>query len=77
MSRKQELENAKNHYEFCAKTLYAHSKIWDEQWNQQQNPFLRWKWYVSKQQKSVRKPIIDAWIDARKQFEIIKKKVKS
>jgi hypothetical protein len=75
-SKKRQLELAKSHYENCAKILKAHESLWQDIWMAQPNPFLRIKEYTSARQKAMRKPIIDAWIEAKKNYEALAKPVR-
>ena len=75
-SKKRQLELAKSHYENCAKILKAHESLWQDIWMSQPNPFLRIQEYLSEGQKAMRKPIIDAWIEAKKNYEALAKPVR-
>ena len=70
-SKKKALELARNHYEHCAKTLKAHETLWQDMWEAQRNPFLRIKEYTSARQKAMRKPVIDAWLKAKRDYEAL------
>jgi hypothetical protein len=72
-SKKKALEDARAHYEHCAKVLKANEIKWNDMWEAQPNPFLRIKEYTSARQKAMRKPIIDAWIKAKKDYETLAK----
>jgi acyl carrier protein phosphodiesterase len=72
-NKKAELDAAKNHLDYCSKNLKVHEVLWQQIWEAQQNPFLRIKEYLSEQQVSKRKPIIDQWLDAKKKYQEIEK----
>jgi hypothetical protein len=42
--------------------------LWRAEWDSNPNPFLAFQWRVSPEHMSVRKPIIDAWLEARDQY---------
>lgn len=71
ITKKKALEEAKSHYENCARVLKAHEIRWNDMWEAQTNPFLRIQEYLSEEQKAMRKPIIDAWIAAKKDYEAL------
>ncbi len=75
-SKKRQLELARSHYDNCAKTLRAHEILWQDMWTAQRNPFLRIEEYLSEEQVAMRKPIIDAWIEAKKNYEALAKPVR-
>jgi hypothetical protein len=75
-SKKRQLELAKSHYDNCARVLKAHESLWQDMWDAQPNPFLRIKEYTSAKQKAMRKPIIDAWIQAKKDYDALAKPLK-
>ena len=74
LTKKQELEMAKSHFEHCGKVLRANEILWNDMWEAQPNPFLKIKEYNSPEQTAMRKPIIDAWLDARSKYEALAKK---
>ena len=73
-TKKQALEMAKSHLEHCGKVLRANEILWSDMWEAQPNPFLKIKEYNSPEQTAMRKPIIDAWLDARSKYEALAKK---
>ena len=73
-TKKQALEMAKSHLEHCGKVLRANEILWKDMWEAQPNPFLKIKEYNSPEQTAMRKPIIDAWLDARSKYEALAKK---
>jgi hypothetical protein len=73
-TKKQALEMAKSHLEHCGKVLRANEILWSDMWEAQPNPFLKIKEYDSPAQRAMRKPIIDAWLDARSKYEALAKK---
>ena len=73
-SKKQEYETAKSHFEHCSKVLRANEILWNDIWEAQPNPFLKIKEYTSPEQTAMRKPIIDAWVDAKKKYLELAKK---
>lgn len=73
-NKKAELDAAKNHLDYCNRNLRVHEVLWQQIWEAQQNPFLRIKEYLSKQQVSKRKPIIDQWLDAKNKLLEVEKK---
>ena len=72
-AKKQEVEEAKAHLEFCARMLRAHETLWNHRWESIPNPFLRIKDYTSEEQRAVRQPIIDQWLDARRKYHAMEK----
>jgi hypothetical protein len=75
-NKKKELEAAKLHFEYCAKVLRANEILWNDMWEAQPNPFLKVEEYNSPEQKAMRKPIIDAWLDARAKYQALAKSQK-
>ena len=73
-TKKQALEMAKSHLEHCGKVLRANEILWNDMWETQPSPFLKIKEYNSPEQTAMRKPIIDAWLDARSKYEALAKK---
>ena len=73
-TKKQALEMAKSHLEHCGKVLRANEILWNDMWETQPSPFLKIKEYNSTEQTAMRKPIIDAWLDARSKYEALAKK---
>ncbi len=73
ITKKKALEDARAHYDNCARVLRAHEIKWNDMWLAQTNPFLRIQEYISPEQKAMRKPIIDAWIKAKKDYEALAK----
>jgi hypothetical protein len=71
VTKRRTLEIAKNHYDNCARVLRAHEILWQDMWDAQPNPFLRIKEYTSAKQTAMRKPIIDAWLQAKKDYETL------
>jgi hypothetical protein len=71
ITKKKALEEAKSHYENCARVMRAHEIKWNDMWEAQPNPFLRIKEYTSAKQTAMRKPIIDAWLQAKKDYETL------
>jgi len=67
-TKKQEYEAAKAYFEHCGKVLRVNEIKWDEMWEAQPNPFLKIQEYISPEQKAMRKPIIDEWLDAKKKY---------
>jgi hypothetical protein len=72
MNKKQEA--AKAHMEFHIKNLKAHEILWQDAWDAAKNPFVAIQQYFANAPK--RKPIIDAWINAIDQWEIVRPKKK-
>ena len=72
-SKKKALEEARSHYDYCARVLRANEIKWNDMWEAQTNPFLRIKEYTSARQRAMRKPIIDASIQAKRDYETLTK----
>lgn len=73
-TKKEALEAAKSYFEYCGKVLRANEIIWNDMWEAQTNPFLKIKEYNSPEQTAMRKPIIDAWLEAKSTYEALAKK---
>jgi hypothetical protein len=73
-TKKEALDAAKSHLEYCGKVLRANEILWNDLWEAQTNPFLKIKEYNSPEQTAMRKPIIDAWLEAKSKYEALAKK---
>ncbi len=71
---KAEIEAARLHLEQCARRLQANEILWRDKWNAAPNPFVAVQQYLSASQRALRKPIIDAWLNAREAYDAIKPK---
>ena len=74
ITKKQEIENAKSNLDYCKRILKANEILWKDRWESIANPFLQIQDYRSKEQRKIRKPIIDAWLNARSKYEALEKK---
>ena len=72
-SKKKQLEEARLELEQCGKILRANEILWNDMWEAQPNPFLKIQEYTSPEQKAMRKPIIDAWLDAKAKYQALAK----
>ena len=68
-SKKVLLDKARSHLDHCAKVLKANEILWMDRWNAQPTPFAKIDDYTSEEQRARRKPIIDAWIEARNKYD--------
>ena len=71
-SKKEQVEAAKAHLDHCAKVLKANEILWMDAWNAAPNPFIAINEWTSKQQRAIRKPITQAWLDAVAAYEAIR-----
>ena len=71
---KIQIEAARLHLDYCFRVLRANESLWDAEWASAPNPFIAVKNYLSKAQRTKRKPIIDAWLNARDVYDAIKPK---
>ena len=63
------IEKARSKLDHCAKVLKANEIFWNDRWKAQPNPFVQIADYTSEEQRAIRKPIIDAWIEARNKYD--------
>ena len=70
-TRKTLIERARAQLEYCTKNLKANEILWMDRWNAQPTPFAKIDDYTSEEQRARRKPIIDAWIEARNKYDEI------
>jgi len=68
-SKKMLLDKARSQLDHCAKVLKANEILWNDRWKAQPNAFIQIADYTSKKQRAIRKPIIDAWIEARNKYD--------
>jgi len=68
-SKKMLLDKVRSQLDHCAKALKANEILWMDRWNAQPNSFLQIVDYTSEEQRAIRKPIIDAWIQARDKYD--------
>jgi len=68
-SKKVLLDKARSQLDHCAKVLKANEILWNDRWKAQPNPFAQIVDYTSEEQRAIRKPIIDAWIEARNKYD--------
>lgn len=68
-STKVLLDKARLQLDHCAKVLKANEILWNDRWKAQPNPFAKINDYTSEGQRARRKPIIDAWIQARDKYD--------
>jgi acyl carrier protein phosphodiesterase len=68
-SKKVLLDKARSHLDHCAKVLKANEILWNDRWKAQPNAFVQIVDYTSEEQRARRKPIIDAWIEARNKYD--------
>lgn len=72
MNKQDRIEAAKALAELTARTLKANEIIWMDAWRAAPNPFVAINQYKSPKQRGIRKPIIDAWLEAAAVYEAIK-----
>jgi acyl carrier protein phosphodiesterase len=72
---RQQLETAKNAAEDAARNLRVHEVVWDAKWYASPNAFIAIKEYVSAKNRAMRKPVIDAYLDARQAYDSLKEGV--
>jgi len=63
------IEKARSKLDHSAKVLKANEILWNDRWKAQPNPFVQIADYTSEEQRAIRKPIIDAWIEARNKYD--------
>jgi hypothetical protein len=72
---REQIETAKNAAEDAVRNLRAHEVVWDARWSSAPNPFKAVKEYVSPENRAMRKPVIDAYLDARQVYDSLKEAV--
>jgi hypothetical protein len=72
---RQQIETAKNLAEDAVRNLRAHEVIWDARWSSAPDPFKAVKEYVSPENRAMRKPVIDAFLEARQAYDSLKEGV--
>ena len=75
-TRKQ-IEEAREAAAMSARILKAHDQTWSEEWDAIVNPFDKVTWLLSDKQRKRRRPIIQAWLRAKKSYEAIAPKRES
>jgi len=67
--KRNALEEARAQLDQCFKVLKANEILWMDRWNAQPNPWAKINDYTSEEQRARRKPIIDAWMEARDKYD--------
>jgi len=67
--KRNALEEARAQLDQCFRVLKANDTLWMDRWNAQPNPWAKINDYTSKKQRAIRKPIIDAWMEARDKYD--------
>ena len=68
ISKKDAKDKAREAVELTGRVMRVNEVLWMAEWDSKPNPFLAFKWCVSPEHMSVRKPIIDAWLEARDHY---------
>lgn len=50
------------------RTLAANEILWKDRWESAPNPFIAIKHYMSEKERSIRRPFIDAWLEAKNEY---------
>lgn len=74
MTKAQQIEAARLHFEECKALLRANEILWMDAWKTAPNPFIAINEWCSQKQRAKRKPIIDSWLKAAAAWEAIKPK---
>ena len=69
LKKRNALEAARIQLDHCNRALKANEILWNDRWNAIINPWDKIHDYTSDEQRARRKPIIDAWIEARNKYD--------
>ena len=69
ISKKDAKDKAREAVELTGRVMRVNEVLWRAEWDSKPNPFLAFQWRVSPEHMSVRKPIIDAWLEACDQYQ--------